>query len=61
VAHAFAGFVGSNALPKKHSGETPLISSGVDHVSAWSVDIEPKIGDSQNVGARSVPPAQFAP
>src|SRR3954454_13837440 len=37
-------------LPKKHSvGELPLISSGVDHVTPWSVDIDPKIALSTAV------------
>ena len=37
----------------------PLISSGADQVCPWSVDIEPKIGDSQNAGAEALPPRQF--
>jgi len=37
-------------LPKKQSvGLEPLISSGVEKVSPWSVDIEPKIGDSEKL------------
>src|ERR1700730_1254783 len=38
----------STALPRKQSDvDLPLISSGVDQVLAWSVDMEPKIGDPQ--------------
>src|SRR5439155_9180580 len=40
--------LGLKKLPKKQrASAVPLISSGVDQVTAWSVDIEPKIGDSQ--------------
>jgi hypothetical protein len=38
----------SSWFPKKQSdADLPLISSGVDQVLAWSVDMEPKIGDPQ--------------
>jgi hypothetical protein len=48
--HLCGSSPGVKALPKKQSvGLEPLISSGVDHVSPWSVDIEPKIGDSEKV------------
>src|SRR3954469_9247488 len=56
--HACSLWRGSRALPKKHSVSlVPLISSGVDHVTPWSVDIEPKIGESQNPGTSGVEPA----
>src|SRR5919201_7057676 len=45
---------GLKKLPKKHrASAVPLISSGVDQWTPWSVDIEPKIGDSQYVRACS--------
>src|SRR5215218_6186226 len=38
----------SKKFPVKHSsGLAPLISSGVDQVKPWSVDIEPKMGARQ--------------
>src|SRR6266498_665785 len=41
-SHACGFCAGSNKLPKKQSvSEMPLISCGVDQVTAWSVDIEP--------------------
>src|SRR3954451_19570641 len=52
--------VGSKRLPKKQRfGFAPLISSGVDHVMPWSVDIDPKIELSHCVGTSGVPPAHF--
>src|SRR5207244_3995801 len=40
--HAFAGCVGSKKFPNEQSAsDVPLISSGVDQVTPWSVDIEP--------------------
>jgi len=45
-SHACGSRVGSKKLPKKHRvAELPLISSGFDQVTAWSVDIDPKMGD----------------
>src|ERR1700730_4084002 len=42
LLQAWGSCVGSNWLPRTHSvGEMPLISSGVDQVLAWSVDMEP--------------------
>src|SRR5262245_37374953 len=56
--HALAGCDGSKKSPKKQRGLFPLISSGVDHVKPWSVDIEPKIADEQNAGFLGSPPRQ---
>src|SRR5713101_7102026 len=43
-SHALADCVLSKKLPKKQSpGATPLISRGLDHVTAWSVEREKKI------------------
>src|SRR4029450_4088665 len=60
LLHSAAGRDGSKKLPVKHSrGLAPLISSGVDQVNPWSVDIEPKMGDRQNAGTSGVPPRQL--
>ena len=41
-SQSFGLRVRSNALPKlQYCDDRPLISSGVDHVSPWLVDIEP--------------------
>src|SRR5579884_745903 len=58
---AFAGFCVKKSPKLQRPGALPLISCGVDQVWPWSVDIEPKIGDSQNAGATSDPPRQSGP
>src|SRR3954464_28111 len=58
---AFAGLPVNTSPNWQRPGAAPRISSGVDQVRPWSVDIVPKIGDSQNAGAVSVPPRQFVP
>src|ERR1051326_21884 len=52
-SHALASRDGSKRLPKEHNGDDPLISSGVDQVTAWSVDIDPKIAFEQNCSVPS--------
>jgi hypothetical protein len=60
LLHSAAGRDGSKKLPVKQSaGLAPLISSGVDQVKPWSVDIEPKMGERQNAGTSGVPPSQL--
>src|ERR671936_1955340 len=58
---AFAGLPVKKSPNWQSPGAAPLISSGVDQVRPWSVDIEPKIGDSQKVGASGVPFRQSGP
>src|SRR2546429_6785096 len=53
-SHALAGLVGSKKSPRKQNGAAPLISSGCDQVTAWSVDTDAKMAFEHR---RSVPSA----
>src|SRR5258708_5454282 len=52
---------GSKKLPNEHRGDDPLISSGLDHVTAWSVDMVPQMAFEQNWSVPLGGAPQFVP